>query len=377
MRLTARQLNRATLARQLLLERARLSVVEAVHASVALQAQEPPSPYLALWNRVAGFDPADLDRAFSDHAVVKATLMRVTLHAVEASDYPLFHEAMQTTLRGARLNDARFRASGLTPEDADRFLPEVVAFAASPRTNADAEAWLDDRLGETPKPGVWWAYRQFGPFVHAPSGGAWSFGPRPSYVAARQRRSGDHDAALAHLVRRYLEGFGPATVQDVAAFGLIHRPLVRRGIQALGDRIVRLEGPKGEELLDVRDGLLPPEDSPAPPRLLPMWDSVLLAHNDRTRIVPSDHRRVVTRSKGDTLPTILVDGCVAGVWRPLDDGIELTAFTKLTDETWAGLEAEARALLAFLATRERRIYTRYARWWQSLPAAEVRLVDAD
>src|SRR5687768_12654111 len=102
MRLTARQLNRATLARQVLLEREPLDIVEAVHRAVALQAQEPASPYLALWNRVARFNPADLDRAFSVHAVVKATLMRVTLHAVDGADYPAFHEAMQPTLRAAR-----------------------------------------------------------------------------------------------------------------------------------------------------------------------------------------------------------------------------------------------------------------------------------
>src|SRR5919107_6041316 len=118
MQLTARQLNRATLARQLLLRREPLDVVEAVHRIVALQAQEPASPYIALWNRVADFDPANLDHAFADHSVVKATLMRITLHAVDAADYPAFHEAMQRTLRAARLNDARFKQAGLSSEDA-------------------------------------------------------------------------------------------------------------------------------------------------------------------------------------------------------------------------------------------------------------------
>jgi hypothetical protein len=133
--LTARQLNRATLARQLLLRRERLSVVEAVHRVTALQAQEAASPYLALWNRIEGFDATDLDRAFREHAIVKATLMRVTLHAVDAADYSTFHEAMQITLRAARLNDRRFTRTGMSHADADALLPEVLRYAADPRSN--------------------------------------------------------------------------------------------------------------------------------------------------------------------------------------------------------------------------------------------------
>lgn len=183
-RLSERQLNRATLARQLLLERVRLPAVEAVRRIVALQAQEAASPYLALWNRVERFDPAELDGAFLEQTVVKATLMRITLHAVHVSDYPLFHSAMQPTLRAARLGDRRFKATRLSSADADALIPEVSAFTTRARSNAEVEAWLDDRLGPLPKPGVWWALRQYGPFVHAPAGGPWSFGPRPAYVAA-------------------------------------------------------------------------------------------------------------------------------------------------------------------------------------------------
>jgi hypothetical protein len=371
--LTKRALNRATLARQLLLAREPRSVADGVRRVVALQAQEPPSPYLALWNRLAPFDPAELDRAFSDHDVVKATLMRITLHAVHAADYPAFHEAMQVTLRGSRLNDRRFRGTGLTPADADALVPALLEFTAEPRMNADVQAWLTDRIGPLPEPGVWWALRQTGPFVHAPTGGPWSFGLRPSYLAAReQRRSGNPAASLRTLVRRYLEGFGPASVQDIAQFGLIYRPPIRAAVEALGDELERLEGPNGQPLLDVAGGPRPPEDTPAPPRLLGMWDSVLLAHADRTRIVPAEYKRYVTRTNGDVLPTLLVDGYVAGVWRPIDGTIEATAFRRLSDEAWDGLEREACALLALLAGRDPRIYTRYGRWWSDLPVAEVR-----
>jgi hypothetical protein len=372
---TARQLNRATLARQLLLDREAIGVVDAVRRVVALQAQEPASPYLALWNRIAGFDAAELDRAFADQAVVKAQLLRITLHAVAATDYPAYHEAMEPTLRGARLYDRRFRSEGVSIDDTMALYPDLLAFTEIPRTNADVEHWLEERFGE-PKPRIWWALRQYGPWVHAATGTPWSFGPRPVYVSAlEQGRPGDGPSSVRHLVRRYLAGFGPATMQDIAQFGTILRPPVQEALASLGDELVRLDGPNGTKLFDVRDGLLPPEDSPAPPRLLGMWDSVLLAYADRSRLVPAAYRTLVMRNNGDVLPTLLVDGFVAGVWRPVDDGIEATAFHGLNDDAWDGLDREARALIAFLAGRQPAIYGRYAHWWAELPpTAEVRVL---
>lgn len=282
---------------------------------------------------------------------------------------------MQTTLRAARFYDRPFRRAGLSRADGDDLVPEVLAFAARPRTNADVEAWLDERLGEHPKTNVWRAFRQAGPFTHAPTGGPWSFGPRPTYVAARaQDRPGDPGASLRHLVRRYLEGFGPASIGDIAQFSLTSRASIRAAVHALAAGLVRYEGPDGGELVDVPGGLLPPEDSPAPPRLLPMWDSTLLAYADRGRIIPGDRRRIVIRTNGDVLPAILVDGHVAGVWRPVEGGIEATALQRLTDDAWEGLEAEARDLLAFLAGRDSAVYRRYSRWWTDLPGVEVRVL---
>ena len=374
MKFTARGLNRATLARQLLLGREKLPAVDAVRRVVALQAQEAASPYLALWNRVAAFDPGELHRAFADQRVVKAQLFRITLHAVAAQDYPAFHEAMEPTLRGARLYDRRFRSEGVSIEDTLALVPDLLDYTAASRTNADVEAWLEKRFGE-PKPRIWWALRQYGPFVHATTGGAWSFGPRPSHVAAiAQDRPGDLATSEADLVRRYLEGFGPATMQDIAQFGTILRPPVQRALASLADQLERHEGPNGAVLYDVSGSPRPPEDSPAPPRLLPMWDSTLLAYADRARMVPPEYRKLVARSNGDVLPTLLVDGHVAGVWRPLDGRIEATAFHALTKADWTGLEEEGQSIAAFLADRDPNVYSRYARWWTGLPAAEVRLL---
>ncbi len=374
MRLTARGLNRATLARQLLLRREPVGVADAVRRVVALQAQEPASPYVALWNRVAAFDPADLDAAFVGRAVVKASLMRITLHAVHAEDYPPFHAAMVRSLRASRLGDPRFTAGGLTIAEADALLPGVLAFATEPRTRLDMEAHLRTTLDAAAQP-VWWAMRTFAPFHHAPSGGPWSFGPRAAFVAAPVTLPPDaRDESLRWLARRYLEGFGPATPQDLARFTLLTRAVAREAMLAIGDDLVELDGPDGP-LYDVAGMALPDEATPAPPRLLPMWDSTLLAYADHGRVIPPAYRRTVTRQNGDVLPTLLVDGHVAGVWRPVEQGIEATAFHALTEETWDGLATEARSLVAFLADRDPRVYGRYGHWWRKqLPGVQVRLL---
>jgi winged helix DNA-binding protein len=372
--LTARRLNRATLARQMLLAREAVDAVAAVRRVFALQAQEPASPYLALWNRVDGFDAADLDRAFADQDVVKAQLLRITLHAVASTDYPALHEAMQRTLRGARLYDRRFTAEGVSIDETEALVPELLAFTTTPRRNGEVEGWLAERFG-APKPRVWWALRQFGPFVHAATGGPWSFGPRPAFVAATdQDRPGDVVASRAHLVSRYLEAFGPATMQDIAQFSTILRPPIQEAIDALGDELVRYDGPSGARLYDAPSGTLPSEDAPAPPRLLGMWDSALLAYTDRSRIIPPDYRRLVIRSNGDVLPTMLVDGYVAGVWRLVDGAVEATAFHKLARAEWRGLEEEAWALAVFVGERDGNLYSRYARWWKTLPGELVRVL---
>jgi hypothetical protein len=372
MTLTARGLNRSTLARQLLLERQSLRVADAVRRVVALQAQSPASPYLALWNRVAGFDAAELDAAYASHSVVKASLMRITLHAVAADDYPTFQHAMVSILRAARLHDDRFKNTGLTKDDADAIVPDALAHTAEPRTNAEMEAWLEARLG-SPVPRLWWALRHYAPVVHAPTGGPWAHGERAAYITARSLPpGGDPAASVQRLVWRYLEGFGPATAADVARFTLLRRPVVKAALDALAGSLEMLEGPDGVRLFDVPGAARPDEDVEAPPRLLGMWDLSLLAYADRGRVLPEDHRKLVIRRNGDVLPTMLVDGHVAGVWRPIEGGIEATAFRKLPARAWQGLAVEAQALVVFLEKRDPLVYRRYAHWWDDLPGAQVR-----
>ncbi|MFD8572888.1 winged helix DNA-binding domain-containing protein [Streptomyces sp. NPDC059639] len=381
--ITARGLNRATLARQLLLEREAVGVEDAVRRVVALQAQQPASPYVALWNRVAGFRAADLDAAFAAFRVVKSTLMRITLHAVHVDDYPAFRAAVEPTIRGARLRDRRFTGSGLTESDAARLLPELLELAGVPRGAGELGEWLAERGGgvapEVARP-AWRMLRQWAPLWHAPvAGEPWAYvsaGKQLFVAAGRERRPELADAegsaeGMRVLVRRYLAGFGPASVADIAQFGLVQKGRVR---EALGDDLVELAGPGGEVLYDVAGGVRPDDGVAAPPRLMAMWDSVLLAYADRGRVLPAGFRKAVTRVNGDVLPTVLVDGYVAGVWRMVPAGVEVSVFRPLEEPEWEGVGAEARGVGEFLAGRDVGAYRRFDHWWEKgLPVVDVRV----
>ncbi len=379
--LTPRDLNRATLARQHLLRRTDAPAVEVVRQLVGLQAQEPASPYLALWNRIRGFQPSEVDEAFASGALLKASLLRITLHAVAADDHPWLHRAMLPSLRAARLGDRRFTESGLTVSDAEALVPHLLTFLDEPRRREEIETALGRCHQGAQHRGVWWALRTFSPIVHAPAGGPWSFTTRPAYLAAPKPGTWTLDdqeqrAALAQLVERYLAAFGPATVADIAQFVLRPRKAVREAVADLGPALRVLTGPGGVELLDVPDGALPDASTPAPPRLLGMWESTLLAYHDRSRILSETHRKIVIRRNGDVLPALLVDGYVAGVWRWVDGAVEVTAFEALPAAIREAVAHEATDLASLLADRDPTTYQRYARWWEDLPRADVLRVTA-
>ncbi|MFE7748212.1 winged helix DNA-binding domain-containing protein [Streptomyces sp. NPDC057428] len=377
MSLTARQLALAMLDRQLLLERQRLDVAEAVRRVCALQAQAPASPYLALWNRVQDFAPKDLDAAFVHGRIVKATLMRITLHVVHAEDYEPYRAAMLSTLRASRIHDRRFTATGLTPNDADALLPELAGFLERPRTGVQVEDEVTGRHGEHAHR-VWWALRTFAPLHHAPTGGPWSFTQPNSYRASSAAPAAapqEADAGVQRLLLAYLRAFGPASAQDFARFTLLTRTAITKALHELGDQVVRVSGPGVAALFDLADATVPADDTSAPPRLLPMWDSTLLAHAVPGRLMPPEYRPLVVRRNGDVLPCLLVDGQVVGVWRAADGGLELTAFRRLGKVAWQGLTEEAEKLSVLLTDRDPAVYRRYGHWWdKGFPGVERMIV---
>ena len=355
------RLNRATLARQLLLERAPLDAVSAVERVGGLQAQEPASPYVALWTRLEAFAADELHRAFHDRTVVKTSLMRVTLHVVSRRDYRAFLPALLPMLRA----DRRGRG-GPSLDEVLGWADAIVAFAATPRSNMDIRAFVAELAGEAIADDVWWLVRRSAPLVHVPNHVPWAFTRRPSMVAAGTWLDSDaFDAtstATEHLVRRYLAAFGPATAADAAEWSGLPVGRLQGALEAVGVR--RFVDERGRRLFDLPDAPLPEADVPAPPRLLPMWDSALLAYADRTRIVGDEDRLRVIARNGDVAPSCLVDGRVAGLWWPEPTAggrqrIVLEPFRPLAPADRQALEAEADRLVAFVEPHEPAVYGRY------------------
>ena len=361
------QLNRATLARQLLLEPSPLDPVAAIEQIGGLQAQEAASPYIGLWTRLRSFDAATLDEAFQARTVVKATLMRGTLHAVTIDEYLRLLPAILPMLR--RVSRRQSRGSP-TQAHIERLAEAATAFSTEPRTNVELRQHLETIAeGDLGTDLPWWWVRRHAPFIHVPAPTPWSFGRRPALVAAaawtRGRPLAEGDAALEHLLRRYLGAFGPATLADVAAWSGLSIVSLRPAITAVKAEtgLRRFSDEGGRELIDLHEAPRPDGDVPTPVRLLPMWDSLVLGHADRTRVMRDDHRAIVIGRNGDTLPTFLVDGRVAGLWWAEADGgatrVVLEPFSRLDPAVRRDLQEEGERLATFVAPHEPEVYRRY------------------
>ena len=363
--LTNDQLNRAAVARQLLLERSKRRLTAAMEQVGGLQAQEPASPYIGLWSRMADFDAAALDRAFRDRRAIKATLMRATLHAVSRGDYIHLQPAVQPILTRLTRRDRGDPGE----KQLEPLASAAIAFAARPRSNVELRGHLADLVGDLdPENALWWV-RRYVPFVHVPSDAAWSFGRRPALMTAAswlgEAPFAAEEDALERLVRRHLGAFGPATAADIAAWSGLPVARFRPAIAAIDARgdLRRFSDERGRQLLDLAGAPLPEGDVPAPARFLPMWDSLLLAYSDRTRVISDAHRRVVIGSNGDTLPTFLVAGRVAGIWWAERNGdtarIVREPFGRLAASDRRDVEREGERLAAFIGPLEPAVFGRY------------------
>ncbi len=337
--LTLRELNRATLARQLLLERKRLSPKTVIERLVGMQAQSPSAPYVGIWTRTTSFRRASLERELGRGDVVRATVIRQTLHLVTRRDYALFRAAMSETNFPWESAQAK------------RLAPEMRALADSgPVRTADALAHLEREHGLT---GVaarraWRAARVSGHLVHHHQSALWRAPPESRFVALDEPEEQDPTEARAELLSRYLAAFGPATRRDIGAWSMMHVPEIDRALARL-EPLRHFRDEQGRELLDVLRGPLPGADTPAPVRFLPKWDNVLLAWTDRTRLLPEEHRKNVIRMNGDVARTFLVDGLVAGTWSAEDGRVAVESFAPLARSAGRELEQEKSRLEAFLA----------------------------
>jgi Winged helix DNA-binding domain len=348
--LTLRELNRALLARQLLLERKPLRVPAAVERLGGLQAQHSSSPYLSLLARLEGFERTQLTAALERRSVVKALLQRGTLHLVTPRDFWAFTAARRDL--GADYWPPAYEKLLPKRRIADIAKATAAELRAGPRTFAEIRAFLQRYASEKVSTTFLWRRVQGqADVVHVPPSGTWGYHGDGVYAAADAvLRSGFPDVATAreHLIRSYLRAFGPASAQDVAQWAGIQRTgAITDTLTAMTLRTFRDE--HGRKLYDLPRAPLPAADTPAPARLVPRYDNLVLSHADRTRIlgdVPVS--RIVTKN-ALVHATILVDGFVAGTWQLEKGRVRLEPFARLPREATAVLRLEAQRIEEFVA----------------------------
>jgi hypothetical protein len=339
--LTLRELNRATLARQLLLERKKIGVLPAIERLAGLQAQWPPSPYVGLWSRLTGFRREALEREVLNGQVVKPTVMRGTLHLVTARDYPLFWWAlrdMPTWYDDTHLAYAQ-KALKRMRKLADR--APLVHKDAIALLMADGHEELDARR-------IFHAVRRHAHLLHTHESALWKGRPSAVFHPFPEPAPMEVLAARTELVRRYLAAFGPSTRADIADWSGLRVADFAEALDSL-EPLRRFRDENGRELLDLPRAPLPRGDTPAPVRFLPKWDNTLLAHADRRRVLPEELRKAVIAKNGDVTQTFLVDGVVAGSWTADRKGaIALVPFAPLPRAARREVEEEAARLEAWL-----------------------------
>jgi hypothetical protein len=349
--LTLRELNRALLARQMLLNRQRVEVVDAIERLACLQGQWAPSPYVALWTRLAGFKRDDLRAAIDKGQVVKATLMRATLHLVSAKEYAAYALATLDGLFAAwrppggpdlpalkDIHDRVFKFAATTPRSREEIREFIARDAPKEERLRNWYMWAAVTASGIiwEKSGAYWEYRRLARFIAPP---------------ARLRKPPKPEAAFDIVARRYLGAFGPASLADLANWsGLRVRPL-----RAALDRIKevrRFRDERGRELFDLPTAPRPAAETVAPVKYLARFDAAILGHDaaERTRILPAEYKKQVIFA-AEVWTTFLVDGFVAGRWKisgtPKQAVLEVLPFKRLAKSDKAALIEEGERLVRF------------------------------
>ena len=345
--LTRRALNRATLARQLLLQRSAVTPVEAVHHLVGLQAQVPQNPYTALWSRLEGFEPASLSRLLEERAVVRIGVMRGTIHLVTADDClllrPLVHPVFESQL---------WRHRDHSPELRELELDPVVAFGRSllderPRTGTELRALFAERFPDVSAAALVYACQMRLALVQPPPRGLWRRGAQVAWTTAEAwlGRPLEASPSLEDVVLRYFAAFGPASVADATTWSRLTG--LRAVVERLRPRLAAFRDERGRELFDLPGALRPDPDAPVPVRFLPEYDNVLLSHDDRSRFVSPEDRDALRPFWGIGWGAVLHDGVVRGTWRAEETGV-VVRHVPLQQRAVDAIRAEGRRLARFL-----------------------------
>jgi winged helix DNA-binding protein len=336
------------------LRREQLLAEQAIERLVGMQAQVPTDPYVGLWTRLEGFEPAALSRLITERRAVRSSLLRTTLHLVTADDCLAIRPLLQQAHERAFITAMPFgrRVAGM---DLDEVLATGRALLEErPRTLAELRRLLGGQWPERDAASLAYTIRYLLPLVQIPPRGVWGARGQPVWttVEAWLGKPLSNHLTLDILVLRYLAAFGPASVADVQAWSWLTG--VRDVIERLRPHLRTFRHESGRELFDLPDAPRPDPDTPARVRFLPEFDNVLLSHADRTRIVGDEDRRrfgvIATRR---TYGAALVDGRVGAMWRPEREkgkvALQVLSLRPLTKGELTDLLEEGAALLGFLA----------------------------
>jgi hypothetical protein len=348
--LTLRELNRATLARQLLLEREKVTPLDALEQLFALQAQLARPPHVALWTRLQGYQREQLNGLLTGRKAVRGTTMRNTLHVMSAKDFLALRSALQPGMDKALRGILKDRLDALQ-------LPALLDFArehfATPRPFDSLRDALGERFKKLDVRAAAYAVRCTLPLLQVPDDSEWAFPSTADFVPAAQwlKKQPREKPDLEALVLRYLAAFGPASAADAQAF--LGAPSLSGVLETLRKKLVVLETEDGRKLFDLPDAPRPGEDVEAPVRFLAEFDSLLLAHADRARLVPAAHKKALI-TKNLMIPgTVLVDGFVAATWKATDEELSVSPFEKLPKAALDAVHTEAQGLVRLLGRTEK------------------------
>jgi hypothetical protein len=349
--LTLRELNRATLDRQMLLERQTIPAIDAVERLAGLQAQVPSPPYVGLWTRLGDFRREELTRLMEERQVVRATLMRATLHLMTAEDYLLLRPALQPALTRSMNSIAGKRLEEL---DLDRLVGTAREyFESGPRPFADFRLLLAELEPDRDQSALAYAVRTQLPLVQVPTGGVWGYSGKVPFTTAEKWLGTEltDSENPRGLVLKYLAAFGPATVRDIQTWS--GRTQLKESVEEIRGELRVFRDENDNELFDLPDAPLPSGDTEAPPRFVPDYDNLVLSHADRGRIISDEHRKKVFLSAARVRATILIDGFVRGAWKVEKTRRAATLiiepFERLSRGDRASLSEEGERLVRFLA----------------------------
>lgn len=345
--LTLRQINRATLARQMLLERQAVSPLEAVETLAGLQAQEATPPFLALWTRIANFERDHLMKPLREHRILRATAMRGTLHLLSVKDFLSFRPLLQPMLTGG-LKVLGKRGEGLNIPVLAKHGEEF--FSKGPAVFEDFRGHLGTLYPDADLRAMAYAVRLHLHLIQVPDDSVWGYAKDPKFsLLASKVKAKPTPFTTEEFVLRYLAAYGPATAADMQTWSAMKG--LGPVLKAMKSKLAVFRDEAGRELFDLPDAPRPSEDTPVPVRFLPEFDSLMIAHDDRTRLIDDAHRPLLVTKNLRVRATFLVDGFVKGFWK-FSSGkskavLELEPLEKLTKKMKAELEAEGEKLLRF------------------------------